>query len=1038
MVPLTTIRPRGPSHPTLTSPRGGTHTFRMEGARPWVAALLLISCLVSGVLSSSPIVFHVSEELPSGTLVGNVRTASNISQEVDDGDRDRLQFHILSGDGLRITSIFSINSRTGAIFTNAMMDREQLCDRNPLCQLEFDVTVKIDTNFLKLLTVRVIVDDVNDNAPTFPKGEITLTVSESAPVNSEIPISGALDRDAGINSTISYSLQVSSVFGLKEVKQLDGSSALRLVVQRSLDREAVASYTFLILAADGSGPSALTGTLTVSLSVSDVNDNVPVFSRDSFNLTVMETAPVGTVFGHVAASDGDVGRNGQLTYRFSLLTSSEVTDLFSLNSTSGEVSVAGVLQYESGRIFQCVVVVMDLGVPPQVSQASLRIHVQDAGNTPPKLDLILAEPVYGDQSAMLSEDVQVGTFVGTLKAEDLDEGPEGQVNCSSQDPHFFLQDLDTKRYGIVLSQTLDREEQQEMRVVLLCRDNGDPQLTSSTVFKIIVLDVNDNAPKFGQQVFRTSLTENGGGEQFVTRVVATDDDDSTNNVITYSLDPQSALLFSVDSVTGRITTLSVFDREVTPYVTLTVYARDSGNPALTGSASVSVRIADVNDNAPYVNRSDYYISENLPVGSDLNVLLGDQDQGENGTVVVTLAQGADLDTLPFDVLTNGSLRLRSALDREVRSTYVIPLVLTDLGTPPLSSTATLTIQVVDSNDHTPLFLFPTAGNDTVTVLVDSPVGSPVCQIKAEDSDMGLNGVVTFTIRGGNSGQWLAINNLTGDIFTIRPLTSLAGSTLELQVSASDQGTPPLVSHSVLQVILRTNHSGLMTGRADNGEEDRYVIIAGIMAGVTFLIAVVVIAVILHMRHSDSRRHAAMMAVRSKAGRVVVEEGGPVGVAWPKGTVLIDTSSKSGNYASSPSPVVVEGVRAGQGQGQGQRGNVELSAVCSGGSIGTQEESGGGGGGGGGGQGVNVGDVMALQQCHPSFAAGFPEGLQRLVSEDHNSDASGESTACDSGRGASDEEIVYPVPGKNSGKSFRSTPSPHPATTAALYRLSVVT
>lgn len=78
----------------------------------------------------------------------------------------------------------------------------QICERSPVCQLEFDVTVKSDVNFVRLLTVRIIVGDINDNAPTFPKEEITLSVPESAPLDSEIPISGALDRDSGLNATI--------------------------------------------------------------------------------------------------------------------------------------------------------------------------------------------------------------------------------------------------------------------------------------------------------------------------------------------------------------------------------------------------------------------------------------------------------------------------------------------------------------------------------------------------------------------------------------------------------------------------------------------------------------------------------------------------------------------------------------------------------------------------------------------------------------------------------------------------------------------
>ena len=538
----------------------------------------------------------------------------------------------------------------------------------------------------------------------------------------------------------SYSLQVSNVFALREVKQLDGSSALRLQVQSALDREAVPNYSFLILASDGQGPDARTGTLTVDVVVSDINDNVPRFSRDAFNLTVMENAPVGTVFGQLTAFDGDVDDNGRLGFRFSPLTQSEITDLFSLNATTGELAVAGDLQYQSGRSFQCVVEVTDHGVPPQFSQAILRVHVADAGNTPPKLDLILAEPMFGDQSALLSEDVQLGTFVGTLRAEDLDGGPEGNVNCSSLDPHFSLQALDPDRYGIVVSQPLDREQAQEMTVVLLCADGGVPTLSSTTTFNVIVRDVNDNAPEFPGEVLRASLTENGAGEQWLTRVTATDSDDSTNSMVSYSLDSQSAVVFTINPVTGDITTRQTFDREILHSVNLTVFAADSGSPPLTGTATVSVTIADVNDNPPYVDGTAYYVSEEVPVGYVFDVSVGDPDEGENGTVVVTLQQGWGVEEgFPFTVLTNGSIRVSSRLDRETRSMYSVRVTLRDRGSPPLTSSATLTVHVVDNNDHRPAFHFPTDSNKTVTVGADLPVGSKVCQVRMGKACVGLGG-----------------------------------------------------------------------------------------------------------------------------------------------------------------------------------------------------------------------------------------------------------------------------------------------------------
>ncbi|KAK7474196.1 hypothetical protein BaRGS_00034545 [Batillaria attramentaria] len=144
------------------------------GRRTSSPLLLLFAVFVVNVMQTlaqtGHIVFHVQEELPSGTLVGNVADASNIQDEVEPDLVDNLQFQILSSDGLRITSMFSINGRSGAIFTNAMIDREQVCDLAPVCELEFDVTVKSGVNFVKLLTVKVIIDDINDNAPSFPTG----------------------------------------------------------------------------------------------------------------------------------------------------------------------------------------------------------------------------------------------------------------------------------------------------------------------------------------------------------------------------------------------------------------------------------------------------------------------------------------------------------------------------------------------------------------------------------------------------------------------------------------------------------------------------------------------------------------------------------------------------------------------------------------------------------------------------------------------------------------------------------------------------
>lgn len=120
--------------------------------------------------------------------------------------------------------------------------------------------------------------------------------------------------------------------------------------------------------------------------------------------------------------------------------------------------------------------------------------------------------------------------------------------------------------------------------------------------------------------------------------------------------------------------------------------------------------------------------------------------------------------------------------------------------------------------------------------------------------MGSNGRVVFAIADGNSGRWFGINNQTGDIFVIRDLSDVAGTTVHAKVAALDLGTPPLSSVTFLDIYIRPTNGSFLLGAA-NTDEDRYIVIAGVIAGVTFVISVVVIAVIVHMRNSDLRRQA---------------------------------------------------------------------------------------------------------------------------------------------------------------------------------------
>ncbi|KAK7474195.1 hypothetical protein BaRGS_00034544 [Batillaria attramentaria] len=210
-----------------------------------------------------------------------------------------------------------------------------------------------------------------------------------------------------------------------------------------------------------------TGTLTVEVDVSDVNDNAPRFSKETFEMTVMETAPVGTIFGRLTASDGDVGPNGQLSFKFSLLTRAEVLELFQAQlHVWGESWWRRRSSTSPGRPTSAWWRSWTTEFPPQVSQAGLQIIVADAGNTATETRPDLADPVFGDQSAMLYEDVQLGTFRGLPQSRGQDDGFRGRGDLLQSGASLLTPEPGEQRYGIVVTKSLDRETQQELNATI--------------------------------------------------------------------------------------------------------------------------------------------------------------------------------------------------------------------------------------------------------------------------------------------------------------------------------------------------------------------------------------------------------------------------------------------------------------------------------------------------------------------------------------------------------------------------------------------
>ncbi|KAL8560434.1 hypothetical protein ACOMHN_067314 [Nucella lapillus] len=793
-----------------------------------------------------------TEQQRAGVMVGNVASASNIARDITGAEFQSLRYEFLDPSNLQTASLFTLNGQTGGVFTSAMIDREAVCQFQEECLLSFDVTVSSDvTPFLRIVNVAVNVTDVNDNVPTFPREEITLNVPEGNNPGATYPLPNAVDRDTRRNSVVGYNLlTTTSAFELDVQRNLDQSFKLSLYVNAVLDREERDRYLVRLTARDG-GLQPLTGTLNVHINVTDVNDNPPRFSKQSYSYSVVENAPVGTVIGRMVATDLDGGMNARITYSFSSTAHrSKLQDLFAIDSETGEIQIIAPLQYVSGNTFEAIIKARDNGVPRQEGQAQLQIVVVDTGNNPPRVIFLPKNPLY-DRTVLLAENAKIPTLVGTMKVEDNDPGVSGTVNCQASHFGFRVQKLERGGgFLVLLQKQLDREVEEKINITISCSDAGAPPMTAVTMFSVIVGDINDNAPVFTQHVYMANLTENIKTDVEVIRVSAHDYDTGINSQFYYYLHPKENEMFTLDSNTGVLTSNMVFDREVNSEVSVIVKAVDEGDQPMTGTTTVVVQILDENDNAPTLETTEFHVMEgSLPESLVGRLSAHDRDVGLNAEVQYYMKAVSPLP--PFTVYQNGQIRTSSELkiDRERKDLYILEIDMNDRGTPRMTSSATITIHVIDVNDSSPEVLYPNFKNNTVTIMWNQTPNIPFAHINAVDGDEGDNAKLSFFIAGGNKQDLFEVSPDRGSVFLRRFIEDTDTTFHRLKIAVLDNGKPHQQETQALLNIRIDLTNATFAHHEGPAEMERNILIAGIVGGATIVICIVILVVIFQVRTS---------------------------------------------------------------------------------------------------------------------------------------------------------------------------------------------
>ncbi|XP_051275265.1 protocadherin alpha-2-like isoform X2 [Dicentrarchus labrax] len=412
-------------------------------------------------------------------------------------------------------------------------------------------------------------------------------------------------------------------------------------------------------------------------------------------------------------------------------------------------------------------------------------------------------------SFSVSEEVDKGTVVGNL-AKDLQinvhelENRDLRVVSGNSKKYF---DVDLKNGALYVCDRIDREE--------LCPNTAKCSLNVEAILshpthlhriEVQIIDINDNAPYFREKEKTFNISESSfTGERYLLPM-ANDADTGSNSVKSYKLSPNE--YFSLDVQSGGQHSESAdlvlqksLDREKQSVIHLTLTALDGGKPARSGTLKIVVNVIDINDNVPVFSQPLYkaQVTENAPhKTSILTVSATDLDEGINGEIVYSFIERGHFNPESvFSINPNtGEITVTGKVDYEENSAYDIRVQARDKGTPSRSVHGKVLVEVADVNDNVPEIIITSLMSP---VKEDAEIGTVVALVTVTDKDGGNNGLTSAKILGLMPFKLKLNYKNYYSLIVDGPLDRETVSQFNVTIIATDEGTPPLSSTSVIAV-----------------------------------------------------------------------------------------------------------------------------------------------------------------------------------------------------------------------------------------------
>ncbi|XP_035858822.1 protocadherin beta-16-like [Sander lucioperca] len=602
---------------------------------------------------------------------------------------------------------------------------------------------------------------------------------------------------------------------------------------------------------------------TVTVEITDINDNPPTFEKSEMKYEISELTPTGARFVLDKAIDNDVGVNGLNSYA---LKPSDNFVLKTISRVDGTKHVEMVLQKpldrEKHEHISLILTALDGGEPQLSGTMQILITVLDANDNTP----VCSKPEY---KASVTENAPVGTLITTVRATDIDKGNNGIVTYMiSKSGAAGLFNIDANNGVLTLIGHVDYEKRRLYELDVQVSDQGG--LSDACKVIVDVTDTNDNPPSINIMSNSNAVSENMKPGTVVTMLNIQDADSNDNGKVICVLNEN--IPFAIKSTANNFFTVitdSELDRERASEYNITVTCSDEGVPSLSSSVTLTLQISDVNDNAPVFERSSYeaYIVENNTPGlSIFTVKARDADWNQNARVSYILedssVNGVPVSSYVSVSADSGVIHAVRSFDYEQIKDFHFRVKAQDGGSPPLSSNVTVKILIQDQNDNPPQVLYPVqTGGSLVAEMVprSADVGYLVTKVVAVDVDSGQNAWLSYKLQKATDRALFEVGLQNGEIRTIRQVTDKDAVKQRLTVIVEDNGQPSRSATVIVNVAVADSFPEVLSEFTDfthdkeyNDNLTFYLVLALAVVSFLFITCLVVIISVKIYRWRQSR------------------------------------------------------------------------------------------------------------------------------------------------------------------------------------------